>query len=1081
MSTPKALPIGQTLYAVQDTTLICVPSGGSTARYHRVSFTGSAKEPKATIDEAIDVGPLDDIRSARAVTHWDGSQEVVLLRTTGLWAITMEGGAARTTEVKADVTDARLVIGVDPVFHPGPLDANTSDPVEAKRRLLILLVESAGGFAMRELDMVSGRFGRSQPLPPTVKGRAVAAELVRCGASTMLMVTTVEEGGTAGQGRLKLHVAACDPASPVDRLPVTTLDLGSTLTSPTAQLGVAVASMRKGSPDQQLGLAWSDPAGGIRIAVVGRDEVGTWVATATPDVAFAAPEAAICRLAAADLAHEGADRLVLGYPATYGSVKGCAALMMFALDDGGIAAASEHAGASIASVSSALTGAIAGRELTVTTVPSRPLVPGALVAVGSAAPTRIVRQLSGMPGQIGTYEVEASLSVAPNTPMTATYGVLTIKAGSTGGMFPVGQAIYGEGIAAETRIVAPATATGSAAAYCVTPAQDVAATTVATTPVLACKSQYAASNAHGQPWANYDLHLGAGLFGAVVPDQAAGGSPVLGVQITGCGATMKELLDGHAFVLCGFVPVDPNSGFPPMTSDAPGLPFICAGPNGAAIAKVSAQEAGARILAFPSDLTGQSVILGPPMLTIVEECRQVLAVIQAPPYDRTLSWEPPRVDFSKSIDQNSGYTVSTGSAYNLSKGFGTNLQIGPLSIGEHVENTISRSLDRLTDDARASNMTLSSSVDLHDLVLVCGMSYAVWHYPVMKSAAKIPGNEILVVVPRNPSPTMELIPGYDYAMGYRPRSEVGMLLSYVGTDDDKDGWKGDESRRLFERDGIPVSESPGGGTLSGSAMTSSNETIGKHNVVSNAISSNAHFTASTELFDFLPLQFSLNITRSEHFTDQSADTTHVTRSEHLTWTLSSGRVNKDIYGYEIKPFIYKHDPLGFLVISWDVSLTGSNYHLDVPVDHTLRRLNDPDICLIRVAPHSTDPYLKWYSRAITFDEKSHDKQLLIEVELFNNSLVRSAEVKCEFFQDNPIVLRNDRDHALGLSEKAVKLGSLTHPGLGPCGRTKISKLVTLPDTKPCFIVVRVSSFPRAKTYWNVYPADSFSRGAGPSH
>lgn len=122
-------------------------------------------------------------------------------------------------------------------------------------------------------------------------------------------------------------------------------------------------------------------------------------------------------------------------------------------------------GSSIAAGTFSVTGSISGNILTVTTVGSGSLYPGATVA-NAAIPTnpgpQIVSQLTGTANGVGTYALnEGELSVAAGSTITGTYGILTI--GTATGTFAVGDVLTGGTIAttgAPTVITANLTGTG---------------------------------------------------------------------------------------------------------------------------------------------------------------------------------------------------------------------------------------------------------------------------------------------------------------------------------------------------------------------------------------------------------------------------------------------------------------------------------------------------------------------------------------------------------------------------------------------------------------------------------------------
>jgi hypothetical protein len=144
-------------------------------------------------------------------------------------------------------------------------------------------------------------------LPHQVRGTAVAAELVHHGSSTMVVIATVQDTDHS----LMVHAVAWEDLALADHLTevnqVKTLTLGIAVAS---QVGAAVARMRLGSDDQQLGLAWADtqitrrgqefssgnswvdePSWTCQIALVGWGADGQFavLARAAPDLSVAHP------------------------------------------------------------------------------------------------------------------------------------------------------------------------------------------------------------------------------------------------------------------------------------------------------------------------------------------------------------------------------------------------------------------------------------------------------------------------------------------------------------------------------------------------------------------------------------------------------------------------------------------------------------------------------------------------------------------------------------------------------------------------------------------------------------------------
>jgi hypothetical protein len=162
--------------------------------------------------------------------------------------------------------------------------------------------------------------------------------------------------------------------------------------------------------------------------------------------------------------------------------------------------------ATIAAGAGSVTGKIApsttpdGRygvtTLTVTAVGSGALVPGAtLSGSGVVSGTKIVSQLTGTAGGVGTYEVSIPQTVASTT-ITAAYGVMTVTAVGSGAL-AVGDILSGSGITSGSYITAFGTGAGGTGTYyvsvgdTVTPGETVTATSAVETGFYA--QSYAAA------------------------------------------------------------------------------------------------------------------------------------------------------------------------------------------------------------------------------------------------------------------------------------------------------------------------------------------------------------------------------------------------------------------------------------------------------------------------------------------------------------------------------------------------------------------------------------------------------------
>lgn len=129
---------------------------------------------------------------------------------------------------------------------------------------------------------------------------------------------------------------------------------------------------------------------------------------------------------------------------------------------------------SIAPGTFSATASISGPVMNVTQVASGSVVPGATVTGANIlAGTTITSQLSGTPGGVGAYAISSPQNVPSESPVTGTYGTLTVTAVTSGTISP-GQTLTGTGVTAGTLVTGYGTGSGLAGTYYVSPTQTTA-------------------------------------------------------------------------------------------------------------------------------------------------------------------------------------------------------------------------------------------------------------------------------------------------------------------------------------------------------------------------------------------------------------------------------------------------------------------------------------------------------------------------------------------------------------------------------------------------------------------------------
>jgi hypothetical protein len=135
----------------------------------------------------------------------------------------------------------------------------------------------------------------------------------------------------------------------------------------------------------------------------------------------------------------------------------------------------------IAAATFSVTGSIANNVLTVTAVGSGTVVNGATISgTGITTGTKIVSQISGTPGGVGSYYVTPAEQTVASTTVSGTYGLFTAVSGLTG-LYTLGGVLSGTSVVAGTTITQFGTGTGGLGTYFVDPTGTTASTAITET------------------------------------------------------------------------------------------------------------------------------------------------------------------------------------------------------------------------------------------------------------------------------------------------------------------------------------------------------------------------------------------------------------------------------------------------------------------------------------------------------------------------------------------------------------------------------------------------------------------------
>ena len=575
-------------------------------------------------------------------------------------------------------------------------------------------------------------------------------------------------------------------------------------------------------------------------------------------------------------------------------------------------------------------------------------------------------------------------------------------------------------------------------------------------PSLKLLSTYAAANTGNQPLASIDLHLAVGLFGEALPsdrtalstDSAAG---VLGVLIIGGGATLGQIMKGQASILAGLVTVNPVQKAFPQLNNLPGIPQGMS-------TLMTIDYRSAAFFALASDVTGQSVILGPPKLSQSLGKGQLLAIVQAPPFESSVSANKPTLTFGQSVSQIKGYNVSSNKTWMFSQDAGVSIGIFAQTLGQTITNSYGYGFDQVDDNSTSTLVQSTVTISQDDLMVLYAMSYHVWIYPVYRKAKQsAPGGTMAVIFPMTPQPEQSLLPANDPSLGYKPRSQSGVLLSYVNLQ--PDGY--DASLRLFDLIGVPVTDDTSGASVFYDETQMVSENINKSFMVHNSTTDSAHFSFSTTLFDYIPINFGLNLSDGQTYSESDVQTTMLSHTATMSITITAGSVTDIGYAYQITPYIYQHQTMGCLMVTYDIAMPGKRW-----TNHYMLS----QVLLQPLYPNSSDPLLAGFSRSISFHDNK-DGTVDVIVEVFNNSLKEILNVVCDFYKGAPTLQGTPQK----LVPSGESIGQQTLPTLLGSGRGTLSMNMSLGQNDQVVVSVYpcgLSSI-MSKVYWGIYPSSAF--------
>lgn len=565
---------------------------------------------------------------------------------------------------------------------------------------------------------------------------------------------------------------------------------------------------------------------------------------------------------------------------------------------------------------------------------------------------------------------------------------------------------------------------------------------------LEATSNYVADGPGTAALASMDLRLGSGILGDAITS---------GVFVLGAGGDMSHNLKGQAQIFAGIVPVNPVTlRFPPYTEVPATLPAVTQ------VAITALKAPG--ILGSLADMFGLSVTLGQPRFIQRPSRGQLLAILQAPPFDLDHYREKPSLNFSQSESRVKGLSVSSSKDWSMSKDAGLSIGIDSSALNFHTGTSYGRGFSKTEDSSTTTGVQISRTPTQLDRLVTIAISYSVWEYPITRSSrGGASGGTMLVIFPASAIPVQETPIAYDALFGYRAPYEPGSLLTYMNAD--LDGWDETKQGKLLLFTPLVslevTNDLPDTNTYDWS--DANQNTIGENYYVSTTTSTSANLLKQTSLFSYLPLSFGLQLSSSETYSDAAMQMTSLSRTEALTISVSGGTVKDASLRYTVTPYIYQHAGLGATVVAFKVSNLGPGWR---------SRYSSPwPMLMLPFRTLSKDPFEALFSRSIGFEDQA-DGSVNIVVEVFNQGFTDADIVNVHAYLGRPKFV-----NGVPVIPPQQDLIGTVNGRVPALGRHRL-RVKWQPVTKPSFVTAVVFGGDRyleiAEIAWNVYPESAFT-------
>lgn len=268
-----------------------------------------------------------------------------------------------------------------------------------------------------------------------------------------------------------------------------------------------------------------------------------------------------------------------------------------------------------------------------------------------------------------------------------------------------------------------------------------------------------------------DLEAQARVFGLAL---AAGPLAVPNDPASFVGTNAAVIAVQTGELLVGFVPVSTTNDLPPSFASGGALASSVTVP-----ATVPPLSVGQVVIAL-GDFSGNSLVVGPPTATTLEQVNGLVAVMNLPPFAANINNFGTSVLFQTQSQAQTSLSLSVSASWSTSDGLNARLGVpGIAGLNASLTATYGSNFTNVGLTTTLFNTQVSLDAQTDDEILRSVTDYSFWEYPVYQGvpvSGAQPLGYLMVTWPSNP--TLGSWNGLNLNAYYDPDHQIGLVGTY---------------------------------------------------------------------------------------------------------------------------------------------------------------------------------------------------------------------------------------------------------------------------------------------------------------